>query len=71
VYIYTTFKEIILFVYFRYKATARMSCEAALTLALQRSECSPEGGVLTPAAALGNTYIERLRKTGMELTVDP
>jgi short subunit dehydrogenase-like uncharacterized protein len=54
-----------------YKATARMACEAALTAALQRSECRAEGGVLTPAAALGDAYVQRLDRSGMQLTVDP
>mmetsp|Transcript_37397 Transcript_37397/g.120207 ORF Transcript_37397/g.120207 Transcript_37397/m.120207 type:complete len:409 (-) Transcript_37397:579-1805(-) len=54
-----------------YKATARMACEAALTTALQRSDCRAEGGVLTPAAALGDAYVDRLNRSGMELTVEP
>lgn len=53
-----------------YKATARMACEAALTLALQRSDCHKQGGVLTPAVALGDAYIKRLQVSGMELNVD-
>jgi short subunit dehydrogenase-like uncharacterized protein len=54
-----------------YKATARMSIEASLCMALQRDQCSKDGGVLTPASALGTTLIDRLNKTGMELGVDP
>jgi short subunit dehydrogenase-like uncharacterized protein len=53
-----------------YKATARMSIEASLCMALQRDECtSKEGGVLTPAFGLGMTLVDRLNKSGMELGV--
>ena len=52
-----------------YKATAQMSIEAALCLALNREECEPSGGVLTPAAGLGHTLVARLRRSGMELSV--
>lgn len=48
-----------------YKATAVMLGESALSLAVSRDECPlPEGlngGVLTPATALGNVLVERLR----------
>ena len=52
-----------------YKATARMSIEASLCMALEREKCAPEGGVLTPATGLGMTLVERLNKSGMELGV--
>jgi len=52
-----------------YKATARMVVEAALCGALERSACAA-GGVLTPAAAFGMTLVERLRKSGMELSTE-
>ena len=51
-----------------YKATAQMAIESALCLALQREECAPEGGVLTPASALGNVLVDRLNKSGMQLS---
>lgn len=48
-----------------YKATAVMLGESALCLAVSRDQCPlPEGlngGVLTPATALGNVLVERLR----------
>lgn len=48
-----------------YKATAVMLSESALSLAVSRDECPlPDGlngGVLTPATALGNVLVERLR----------
>jgi short subunit dehydrogenase-like uncharacterized protein len=53
-----------------YKATARMSIEASLCMALQRDECAKgEGGVLTPAFGLGMTLVDRLNKSGMNLGV--
>jgi short subunit dehydrogenase-like uncharacterized protein len=52
-----------------YKATARMSIEASLCMALQRDQCHTMGGVLTPATALGTTLVDRLNKTGMEVGV--
>ena len=45
-----------------------MAIESALCLATQRGECHAEGGVLTPAVAMGDTLVERLRKSGMELS---
>lgn len=51
-----------------YRATARMSIEAALSMALERESCA-KGGVMTPASALGRTLVDRLNKIGMELGV--
>lgn len=51
-----------------YGATATMLSEAALCLALQRDELTSEGGILTPAAAMGEQLIERLSET--EVTVN-
>ena len=51
-----------------YKATARMSIESSLCMALERDSCA-KGGVLTPATGLGMTLVNRLNKTGMELGV--
>ena len=53
-----------------YKCTARMSMEAALCLALERGRCRREGGVVTPAAGLGQALVERLRASGMRLYVE-
>lgn len=50
-----------------YKATAMMFGEAALTLALDRSQLPDQCGVLTPAAAMGNPLINRLRAAGMTI----
>jgi len=51
-----------------YKATAQMAIESALCLALQRDACCASGGVLTPAVGLGDVLVERLNKSGMELS---
>jgi short subunit dehydrogenase-like uncharacterized protein len=50
-----------------YAATAVMMGEAALCLALD--DIPERAGVLTPATALGQPLVERLRAQGMELTV--
>ena len=52
-----------------YKATARMSIESSLCMALDREKCA-EGGVLTTATGLGNILVDRLNKTGMKLGVE-
>ncbi|MDT0308753.1 saccharopine dehydrogenase NADP-binding domain-containing protein [Streptomyces sp. DSM 44917] len=52
-----------------YAATAVMLGEAALALALDRAALPPTpGGVLTPATALGDALVTRLRAAGMTLT---
>jgi len=53
-----------------YKATTIMAIESALCLALQRDACRAEGGVLTPAYALGDVLVARLNKAGMKVYVD-
>jgi len=53
-----------------YKATALMSMECALALALQRDACAAEGGVLTTATALGEVLVARLNKAGMDIGID-
>jgi short subunit dehydrogenase-like uncharacterized protein len=54
------------------RATTKMVCEAALALA-GKADSLPGGakwgGVLTPASALGEVLVERLRAVGMTLTV--
>jgi short subunit dehydrogenase-like uncharacterized protein len=52
-----------------YAATAVMLGESALALVHDRDALPPiEGGVLTPATALGDPLVARLRAAGMEIT---
>ncbi len=51
-----------------YGETAKMVAETALCLAQDRDELSSPGGVLTPAAALGESLVERLRTAGMTIS---
>ncbi|ORX99326.1 saccharopine dehydrogenase [Basidiobolus meristosporus CBS 931.73] len=44
-----------------YSETCKYVAEAAITMALSRSECRSQGGVLTPASGLGQVYLDRLR----------
>jgi short subunit dehydrogenase-like uncharacterized protein len=53
-----------------YAATAVMLGETALCLALDKERMPERTGVLTPAAAMGQALIERLRAAGMKLAVD-
>jgi short subunit dehydrogenase-like uncharacterized protein len=53
-----------------YGSTAVMLSEAALCLALQGTELETEGGILTPASAMGTRLIERLRNAGLTLEVE-
>lgn len=53
-----------------YAATAVMLGEAGLSLAADGERCSPEGGVLTPAVALGDVLVDRLRSQGFTLEVE-
>ena len=55
------------------RATTKMVCEAALCLALEQAELPggpTYGGVLTPAAGLGDVLLGRLRAAGMTWVVD-
>jgi short subunit dehydrogenase-like uncharacterized protein len=55
------------------RATTKMVCEAALSLALESGRLPAGagfGGVLTPASALGPVLVDRLRAAGMTLAVD-
>jgi short subunit dehydrogenase-like uncharacterized protein len=55
-----------------YAATAVMLGESALALVHDRDILPPSpGGVLTPATALGDALVNRLRAAGMEITADP
>jgi short subunit dehydrogenase-like uncharacterized protein len=54
------------------RATLRMLCEAGLALAFDRERLpgAPDrGGVLTPATALGEALVPRLRAAGFEIEV--
>ncbi|GAA2619682.1 saccharopine dehydrogenase family protein [Paractinoplanes durhamensis] len=52
-----------------YAATAVMLGESALALVHDRDALPPvEGGVLTPATALGDALVSRLRAAGMEIS---
>ncbi len=48
-----------------YDETAKMVAESAVCLALQRDSLAAKGGVLTPAAAMGETLIQRLHAKGL------
>ena len=55
------------------RATTKMVCEAALCLAIDTDKLpggADYGGVLTPAAGLGDALVKRLRDAGMTLVVD-
>jgi short subunit dehydrogenase-like uncharacterized protein len=47
-----------------YKATSVMFGESALALAYDGERLPPAAGVLTPATALGDALVERLRRAG-------
>ena len=54
-----------------YAATAVMFGESALCLALDEARLPGGGGVLTPATAMGDALVERLRGAGQTLSVAP
>jgi len=54
-----------------YDETAKMVCEAALSLALERNQLYPHGGVLTPAVCFGDTLFPHLSRAGLPFIVDP
>lgn len=53
-----------------YAGTAIMLGESALCLALDADKLPPRAGVLTPASAMGEVLVERLRGAGLRLSVD-
>ena len=53
-----------------YGSTAVMLSEAALCLALEGAQLETEGGILTPASAMGMRLVDRLRKAGLKLEVE-
>lgn len=50
-----------------YGETSKMMSESALALALDRRRLPRRYGVLTPAAAMGDVLVERLREAGLTL----
>jgi short subunit dehydrogenase-like uncharacterized protein len=58
--------------YLGYGETAKMICESALCLALERSTLKNEnfptlkGGVVTASSAMGSNLVKRLRIAGMK-----
>ncbi len=54
-----------------YTETSKMVVEAALCLARDRDRLPERAGVLTPAAAMGEPLLERLRAVGIEFEVLP
>ncbi len=52
-----------------YKATAVMLGESGLCLAFDTDRMPPRAGVLTPATAMGDTLVERLRAAGQTFSV--
>ncbi len=53
-----------------YNETAKMLSESALCLA-QDGQIPQRGGIFTPAAAMGQRLIDRLRAAGMTFSVEP
>jgi short subunit dehydrogenase-like uncharacterized protein len=53
-----------------YGSTAVMLSEAAVCLALEGGQLETEGGILTPASAMGDRLIRRLRNAGLALSVE-
>jgi len=53
-----------------YKATSVMLGESSLCLALDGDRLPPRAGVLTPATAMGDALVERLRLAGQTLEVE-
>jgi short subunit dehydrogenase-like uncharacterized protein len=52
-----------------YGATALMLAESALCLAFDECDDCAEGGILTPASAMGMALVDRLREAGMTMDV--
>jgi len=53
-----------------YGETSKMISEAALTILEQYDQLPVKGGVVTPAGALGELYLERLQKKGVRFSVE-
>ncbi|GAG91041.1 unnamed protein product, partial [marine sediment metagenome] len=52
-----------------YGSTAIMLSESAVCLAFDGAELKSDGGILTPASAMGMRLVERLRKAGMTFEI--
>ena len=48
-----------------YTITAITASEAALCLLFQRDQLKGKSGILTPASAMGNHLLDRVRKAGL------
>ena len=56
------------------RITTMLLSESAMAMALQREELpggAQRGGILTPATALGEVLIERLKKAGVRMEISP
>jgi len=49
------------------RATVKFLCESALALAVDRERLPARAGILTPATALGDVLVERLRHAGVDI----
>jgi short subunit dehydrogenase-like uncharacterized protein len=49
------------------RATVKFLCESALALAIDRDRLPARAGILTPATALGDALVDRLRTAGVEI----
>ncbi len=61
------------FVHFKqdagYAETCKLLAEAAICLALDTKSLPMNSGFLTPVAAMGETYLERIRAVGIEFSI--
>jgi len=53
------------------RLTVLFLSEAALALATQLDELPQRGGLLTPATALGQVFLDRTRSAGVSWQIDP
>jgi short subunit dehydrogenase-like uncharacterized protein len=53
-----------------YQATSVMFAESGLCLAFDQDQLCPNGGVLTPATAMGSALVQRLRSAGQTFQVE-
>ncbi len=50
------------------RITVLCACEAALAIAVNTEELPTRGGVLTPSMGIGDAFVTRLRRRGVEMT---
>jgi short subunit dehydrogenase-like uncharacterized protein len=53
-----------------YMETAKLLTEAGICMALDSKKIPMSSGFLTPVAALGETYLERLLSAGIEFAIE-